>query len=117
MGHAARAHLESLLRTRKLDVTLTSAAPWAEPSFDAVATGIAAIDRALGGGLRRGQLSEVVGVRSSGRTTVLCSALAAAVERGEAVALIDTCDRFDPQSAAAAGLDLSKLLWIRPSTG
>ena len=33
--------------------------------------------------------------------------------RGEAVALIDTCDRFDPASAEAAGLDLSKLLWVR----
>jgi hypothetical protein len=29
------------------------------------------------------------------------------------VALIDTCDRFDPASAEASGLDLSKLLWVR----
>jgi hypothetical protein len=39
--------------------------------------------------------------------------LAAAASRGEAIALIDTCDRFDPCSAERAGLDLSKLLWIR----
>ena len=117
MGQAARAHLELLLRTRKLDVTLTSEAPWAAPSFDAAATGIAAIDQALGGGLRRGHLSEVTGARSSGRTTVVSAALATAIERGEAVALIDPCDRFDPQSASGAGVDVSKLLWIRPSTG
>jgi hypothetical protein len=43
----------------------------------------------------------------------VCRALAAAVSRGELVALIDTCDRFDPDSAAAFGVDLSSLLWIR----
>lgn len=116
MANAARVHLEALLRTRKLDVTLTSTSPWV-PSADAAATGIASIDTALGGGLRRGHLSEIVGARSSGRTTVLCRAMAEATGRGEAVALVDTCDRFDPHSAAAAGLDLSKLLWVRPSRG
>jgi hypothetical protein len=116
MSHAARAHLESLLRTRKLDVTLTSAAPWV-PAIDTAAIGLPAVDEALGGGLRRGHLSEVVGARSSGRTSVLCRALAEAARRGEAIALVDTCDRFDPLSAAEAGLDLSKLLWVRPSTG
>src|SRR6266850_1177396 len=99
---AARAELESLLRARKLDVTLTTAAPWADAARDSAATGVAAIDDGLGGGLRRGHLSEVVGPRSSGRTTVLCRMLTVAGDRGEAVALIDTCDRFDPASAAAA---------------
>jgi recombination protein RecA len=116
MTHAARAHLESLLRTRKLDVTLPSAAPWAMP-VDTAPTGLAAIDGLLGGGLRRGHLSEIVGPPSSGRTTVMCRAMAEAANRGEAVALVDTSDRFDPLSAAEAGLDLSKLLWVRPSTG
>ena len=114
MGHPVRAHVESLLRARKLDVTLTSSAPWGgAPSRDTASTGTASIDDALGGGVSRGQLSEIVGPRSSGRTTVLCRMLAAAAARGEAVALIDTCDRFDPASADAAGLDLSMLLWVR----
>jgi hypothetical protein len=110
---AARAHLESLLRERKLDVTLTSAAPWARVTRDVAPTGIAGIDDALGGGLARGHLSEIVGPRSSGRTSVLCRILAAAAERGEAAALIDASDRFDPTSADAAGVDLAKLLWVR----
>jgi hypothetical protein len=113
MGHAARAELELLLRARRLDVTLTSAAPWAGVPRDVAPTGIAALDTALGGGLTRGHLSEIVGARSTGRFTVLCRMLAAAAARGEATALIDTCDRFDPASASAAGLDLSKLLWVR----
>ena len=109
-----RAELESLLRARKLDITLTTALPLErrDPS-DLAATGIPRLDRELGGGFRRGHLSEIVGARSSGRTSVLCSTLAAAASRGELVALIDTNDRFDPSSAVAAGLDVSRLLWIR----
>jgi hypothetical protein len=113
MSSAARVQLESLLRARKLDVTLTSAAPWTDRARDVAPTAIAALDAALGGGLPRGQLSEIVGPRSSGRTTIVCRMLAAAAARGEAVALIDACDRFDPASAEAAGVDLSKLLWVR----
>jgi hypothetical protein len=110
----ARAALESLLRDRKLDVTLTTARPWvAEPEDRVAPTGIPGIDVPLGGGLRRGHLSEIVGPRSSGRTTVLCRLFAAATARGEVVALVDTCNRFDPVSAADAGVDLSRLLWIR----
>ena len=110
----ARAALETLLRDRKLDVTLTSAKPWVSVPEDRVApTGLPAIDDPLGGGLRRGQVSEIVGPRSSGRTTMLCRVLAAATGRGEVVAVVDTCDRFDPATAADAGIDLSRLLWIR----
>lgn len=110
----ARAALESLLRDRKLDVTLTSARPWAPESEDRVAaTGLDGIDEPLGGGLRRGHVSEVVGRRSAGRSTVLCRTLAAATGRGEVVAVIDTTDRFDPHAAEFIGLDLSRLLWVR----
>ena len=57
-----RAALESLLRVRKLDVTLTHAAPWNEVSPDRLApTGCDPLDAALHGGLRRGHLSEIVG--------------------------------------------------------
>jgi hypothetical protein len=117
----ARAHLESLLKARKLDVTLTIAAPLGAPyqrhdaalADDLAVIGVPSLDAALGGGLPRGHLSEIVGGRSSGRTSVVCRALGAAASRDELVALVDTCDRFDPESAAAVGLDLSRLLWIR----
>ena len=121
----ARAQIESLLKARKLDITLTSAMPPAGGSRstpgavvphdadDLALTGVPAIDAALGGGLRRGHVSEIVGGRSSGRTAAVCCALGAAVSRGELVALVDTNDRFDPESAASLGLDLSRLLWIR----
>lgn len=114
MASAALAELESMLRARKLDVTLTSAASNAVPDDTLAATGVDALDRALGGGLRRGQLSEIVGARGAGRTTLLCRLLAAATDRGEAVALVDTHDRFDPAAAADVGVELSQLLWVRP---
>jgi recombination protein RecA len=74
---------------------------------------VAALDACLRGGLRRGQLSERAGPCSSGRMTLLLQMMAAATARGEIVALVDTLDRLDVVSAAAAGVDLSRLLWIR----
>lgn len=110
----ARAALEILLRDRKLDVTLTTSRPWVdEPEDRVAATGMRALDEALRGGLRRGQVSEVVGPRSAGRSSVLCQSFAAATSRGEVIALVDTSDRFDPLTAAESGVDLSRLLWVR----
>ena len=77
--------------------------------------GIPSLD-ALSGGLPRGALSEVTGAVSSGRTSIVLSTLAAALRRQETCALVDASDSFDPISAAAAGLDLARLLWIRCSS-
>ncbi|MEZ5318674.1 MAG: hypothetical protein R2752_14845 [Vicinamibacterales bacterium] len=112
MGSAALAHLEGLLQARKLDSTLLRA--WlAETGAPVAATGLSALDEALGGGWRRGELSELIGLRSSGRTSTIVQTLAAATTRGEVVGLVDALDRFDPVSAEAAGLDLSRVLWVR----
>ena len=111
----ARADLESLLRTRQLDRTLTTAYPPLDPDDEyAVApTGVSALDARLGGGFPRGQLSELVGPRSSGRTSLLLKMLSAATARGELVALVDALDMFDAASASATAIDLERLLWIR----
>jgi hypothetical protein len=111
----ARAELEALLRARKLDLTLTSSAAWPADDDRVAATGWPDLDEPLGGGMRRGHLSEVVGGRSAGGTTLWLAMAASATARGEVVAVIDTHDRFDPASAAAAGVDLTRLLWVRES--
>jgi len=74
--------------------------------------GIAALDQ-LTGGLPRGALSEITGPASSGRTGVTLAALAGATRRQEICALVDASDSFDPASAAAAGVALERLLWVR----
>lgn len=115
MTKQALAVLESALRVRKLDRTLTTALPPFErrdgPAL--LPTDVATLDACLHGGLPRGQLSEIVGPRSSGRTTLLLQMMAAATRRGEIAALVDTSDRLDVASAGASGLDLDRLLWIR----
>jgi hypothetical protein len=77
-----------------------------------VSSGIAAIDT-LAGGLPRGCLTEICGPASSGRTTLLLAALAAATRRGEFCVVVDASDALDPYSVAAAGIDLGRLLWVR----
>jgi hypothetical protein len=94
----ARADLEALLRDRKLDRTLTTAVPGlpapaggTTDEYAVAPTGITALDARLGGGFPRGQISEVVGARSTGRASVVLQMLA----------------------AATAGVDLTRLLWVR----
>jgi recombination protein RecA len=115
MANVAMARLESALRDRKLDRTLTTALPtWGRRDDSAtVAIDIAALDSCLRGGLPRGQLSEIVGPASSGRTALVLQTIAASTRRGEIAALVDTFDRLDVASAAAAGIDLERLLWVR----
>ena len=110
---ATKAAVEALLRERKLDRTLTSVMPERLSDEAMAPLDVEALDRGLAGGLPRGQVSEVVGPASSGRTSLVWAALGAASRRGEHVALVDTFDRFDPPTAAACGIDLSRLLWVR----
>ncbi len=77
------------------------------------ACGIPELDALLGGGLPIGAISELVGPQGSGRTTLALAALAEMTEAGKSVAWIDTTDALDPESAAAAGVDLDRQLWVR----
>src|SRR6267378_2878059 len=61
----------------------------------------------------RGEITEIVGGLSSGRTSHLLACLGEVVGRGETAALVDTEEIFDPGSAAQAGIDLRRLLWVR----
>ena len=87
--------------------------PDLRPPRRAVASGLISLDAILGGGFPRGRISEVVGSRTSGRTRLLLTSLAAATARGALAALVDVADGLDPASAAGVGVDLQRLLWIR----
>ncbi|HZU33025.1 MAG TPA: hypothetical protein VFB79_18055 [Candidatus Angelobacter sp.] len=79
-------------------------------------TGIAAIDNEAGG-IPKGALTQVcspAGV-TSGRTTLLLSLLAQVTGKEQFCAVVDADDCFDPESADAMGVCLSRLLWVRCS--
>ena len=114
-ANTALAVLETALRERKLDRTLTTALPPLERSDPSafIPFDLSAVDGILHGGLPRGQVSEIAGGPSSGRTTLLLQLIGAVTRRGEIAALIDTCDRLDVAAASAAGIDADRLLWVR----
>jgi len=80
----------------------------------ALSTTVDAFDDLLAGGLHRGQMVELIGERSSGRFSTVLAAIAATTTAGEAAALVDLGDGLEPQTAAAVGIDLERLLWVRP---
>ena len=79
---------------------------------EVISTGLPEID-ALAGGFPRGAITEIFGTESSGRTSLMLSALAEASNNTEVCALIDTNDVLDLNSAVNATIDLDRLLWIR----
>jgi hypothetical protein len=81
-----------------------------------IPTGLDALDALLGGGLPRGALTEIVGRPSSGRTTLAYVLLRAVTVRRALTACVDLPNAFDPAHAEEAGIDLARVLWIRPRT-
>lgn len=75
-------------------------------------TGIGGFDLQAGG-VPRGAITEIYGPASSGKTTFLHALVANSCAKGEFCALVDATDSFDPASAASAGTELSRLLWVR----
>ncbi len=106
---AIREQIESLL-ARRIPAAL-SVPPRNSPEL--LPTGIAEVDALLGGGLPLGGVTEIVGPAYSGRSTLVLSFLAGFTGQGATAAYIDVSDTFDPISAAAMGIDLGRLLWVR----
>lgn len=80
-----------------------------------IPTGIAALDAALHvGGIARGRLTELVGMPTCGATSLAYQVVANA-QAGEATAAyVDLGDTFDPDYAARWGINLERLLLVRP---
>jgi recombination protein RecA len=113
-------------RQRKLDMAVATVhrrfGPWSlikgEPARATggagvahISTGFPALDQGLGmGGLPRGQLCEVVGPATSGKTTLALKFLAQAQASGAQVGYVDQALYFDPDYAHRCGVDLSRLL-------
>jgi hypothetical protein len=77
-------------------------------------TGIPVIDQEVGG-IPKGALTQIcapAGI-TSGRTTLLLSLLAQVTSKEQFCAVVDANDCFDPESASATGVSLSRLFWVR----
>ena len=103
-----KADLEFLLKEKHLH----SSCPQYSKPQEKLSTSFPALNDLLSGGLPRGQISEITGPVSSGKTGLLLSILAQATRLGEIVACIDF-EQLDPCSAYRNGVDLKKLLWVR----
>ncbi len=124
MGSAAqlRRQLESALAER-IPAALSFRSP---VSPELISCGLAEVDAVLGGGLPLGAITELTGTHSSGRTTLALAVLAGitsdvtrdkitcdVTRQGESCAYVDVSDALNPASAAALGVDLHRLLWVR----
>src|SRR5215469_536334 len=76
-----------------------------------LASGLKPLDTLLEGGIPRGRISEIAGAPGSGKTSLAAAFVAAATHHGETAAWLDASSAFDPDSMAAAGVDLKRLLW------
>jgi recombination protein RecA len=82
-----------------------------------VPTGIHSIDELLQGGIPASAITEVAGRECSGRTSLALSLIAGITCKGKVCAWVDVSNALQPESAAAAGIDLQRLLWIRCGAG
>jgi recombination protein RecA len=106
---AIRIQVESAL-ANKIPSALTPVVKMVRP---VVSSGIQPLDTLVKGGFPVGAVSEIIGPDCSGRTSLAHSFVARVIEGGRVAAWIDVSDTFDPASAAAAGIDLRRLLWVR----
>jgi recombination protein RecA len=106
---AIRLQIESALASR-IPAALSPAQRIVRP---VASTGIDALDEVVRGGLPVGALTELVGPECSGRTSVALNFVAGLTQAGRVCAWIDVSNALDPASAAAAGVDLERLLWVR----
>lgn len=106
---AIRLQIEAAL-AHKFPSALTPPARMMRP---VVSSGIGALDDLVQGGFPVGAVTELVGELCSGRMSVAMSFLSQVTAAEKVCAWIDASDTFNPSSAAAVGVDLRRLLWVR----
>lgn len=61
----------------------------------------------------RGNLAEITGEPSTGKTSLTLEMASKLTQEGEVCAVVDSSDSFDARSAHLAGLALENVLWIK----
>ncbi len=104
-----RIQVESAL-AHKIPSALTPPARMVRP---VVSTGIDPLDELVQGGFPVGAVTELVGETCSGRMSLALSFLSQVTGAEKVCAWIDASNTFNPAAAAAVGVDLRRLLWVR----
>jgi len=97
-----------------LRARLDAIAPPPRPTGLAWSSGLPALDAALGGGIAREGITELVGGWAVGRTTLARRLATQALQAGHWVAIIDATRTLAPQDWAGLG---ARLVVIRPHEG
>lgn len=87
------------------------------PKADFISSGIYKFDAVTGGGLARGHCTEVYGAEGAGKSAFSYQAIAYAQSRGFVCSLVDAEGRFNPERAEELGVNIKKLIIIRPDYG
>jgi hypothetical protein len=112
-AQALRIQIEQALE-RRIPAALS---PRPRAACNTATTGVPEIDDLLEGGLPIGAISELTGLSCSGRTSLALAFLAARTQQAQVCAWVDVDDSLNPESAAASGVHLNQLLWVRCQNG
>lgn len=119
--YKANTHMVAAAKVRiEIETKLASRVPSAltlkiKQAPELFATGVTNVDKILGGGIPRGSITEVSGTASTGKTSFGLNVIASITQLDNACAWVDTSDVLSPETAAAASVDLRRLLWLRMS--
>lgn len=88
------------------------------PRFNVVPTGIFTLDMSLGGGWADGSTAMIYGYGNSGKTTSVLKSIAGTQAKypKHKCVLVDVETTFDPGWAVCHGVDLTRLLILRPQS-
>src|ERR1700722_8012846 len=106
-------HLRARIAANLAERITPALSPLPRVPYPVGPTGICEVDALLRGGLPVGTISEIVGPECSGRTSLALAFVASMTMDGKVCAWVDVSDTLHPESAAALGVDLSRLLWVR----
>jgi recombination protein RecA len=85
--------------------------------FDAIPSGISAVDDILSGGLPEGKITEIFGPEASGKTTLTLTFIKNAQKLGYMTYFIDAEHALDVEYAAKIGVNMNELLLSQPEYG
>lgn len=83
---------------------------------DTLPTGVYSIDKALGGGIAVGRVTEIYGGEACGKTTFALQVVAQAQKAGKKAAYIDVEHAFNMQYAKTLGVDPEQLYFSQPDS-